>query len=476
MKEQKINKNLKIYRRADKNTAYYYAAIKSSTQKNKYYRLSTNETNARKATAVAKRMELDIHRKETVGAIVNEKTFSFIAKQYAIHVQHRIEKGFAKKIEAEYVRCVEDKFVPFFGNYLFTALNQHHVEEYASQRKKQISRTRQQTEQAAWNALQKFAVNNNYSNKQIDFIKVAVSEAKQRLDFTRQQQQTIRRALEKKKSTISKRAKTNELSELLRDYYYLLLHSAIRVGYEFMRVRYTSFEYKSVSELDKSQQQFFAEVGMSEYLVCHLRSGETKTSKSRTVIIRTNSQAFENALLSIASRTQHSADIYEKHLSKNKLKTYPQKVACLKELFATCDEYVLRLRSDENVNDLSDAEQQKRMTRLSENTSKAFNQLLKENDLYEDAVGNKRSLYSIRHTYATELLEQTSNLVLVAEQIGNSTLVLDKFYNKARATTKADAFVGVAEQIAYDAKSTKSETKSAIERMRALLKEMEGDL
>ncbi len=81
-------------------------------------------------------MELDIHRKETVGAIVNEKTFSFIAKQYAIHVQHRIEKGFAKKIEAEYVRCVEDKFVPFFGNYLFTALNQHHVEEYASQRKK----------------------------------------------------------------------------------------------------------------------------------------------------------------------------------------------------------------------------------------------------------------------------------------------------------------------------------------------------
>jgi len=136
----------------------------------------------------------------------------------------------------------------------------------------------------------------------------------------------------------------------------------------------------------------------------------------------------------------------------------------------------LRLRSDENVNELSDAEQQKRMTRLSENTSKAFNQLLKENDLYEDAVGNKRSLYSIRHTYATELLEQTSNLVLVAEQIGNSTLVLDKFYNKARATTKADAFVGVAEQIAYDAKSTKSETKSAIERMRALLKEMEGDL
>ena len=92
------------------------------------------------------------------------------------------------------------------------------------------------------------------------------------------------------------------------------------------------------------------------------------------------------------------------------------------------------------MNDLSDAEQQQRMTRLSENILKASNQLLKKNDQYEDAVGNKRSLYSIRHTYATELLEQTSNLVLVAEQIGNSTLVLDKFYNKARATTKADGF------------------------------------
>ena len=72
--------------------------------------------------------------------------------------------------------------------------------------------------------------------------------------------------------------------------------------------------------------------------------------------------------------------------------------------FSKCDEYVLRKASEVDVNDLSEAEQLSRMTKLSEQTSKAFNKLLKEVDLYEDKNGNKRSLYSLRHTYATEIL------------------------------------------------------------------------
>lgn len=473
MNELVVDSNTKLYKRSRSDN--YYVAVKSYTQKNKYYRQSTKETELKNAKVKAKEIALNIFRNETVGNVVVEKTFNFVAKQFVLHTQNRFENKTAKKIEAEYVSCVEDKFCKFFGSYIFTAITQSTVEEYVAQRKKKISRSRQQTEQASWNALQKFAVNNNYANKQIDFVKVKTSEAKDRLDLTTAQQAVVRKALQTKRATKSKNKTTNEISELLYDYYYLLLHSAVRVGLEFMRLRYTSFAYNKASELSKAEQAFFAEADEKEYLVCYLKENETKTSKSRDVIIRTATNAFENALLRIASRTQHSADIHAKHYKKNKLKTKANRVACLKELFSKCDEYVLRKASEVDVNDLSEAEQLSRMTKLSEQTSKAFNKLLKEVDLYEDKNGNKRSLYSLRHTYATEMLEQTSNLILVAEQIGNSAVVLDKYYNKAKATTKASAFVGLAEQLKYEA-SNKSDTKNAVEQIEQLLKELKKDM
>ena len=67
---------------------------------------------------------------------------------------------------------------------------------------------------------------------------------------------------------------------MLYDYYYLLLHSAVRVGLEFMRLRYTNFAYNKASELSKAEQAFFAEADEKEYLVCYLKENETKkTSK-----------------------------------------------------------------------------------------------------------------------------------------------------------------------------------------------------
>ena len=221
----------------------------------------------------------------------------------------------------------------FFSSYVMTAIKEQDVEEFVSQRKEAISRTRQNTQQASWNALMKFAKNNNYINNEIDFIKTNVTEATKRLHFTKAQQQKVRTALTNKRANKSKNKTTNEIAELLYDYYFLLLHSAIRVGLEIMRVRFSSFEYEQVTALGKVEEQFFSDADVKEYLVCYLKQNETKTKASRKVIIRTSSGAFENALLRIASRTEKSSDIWNKHNKKNKLKTEKNKRDCLKELF-----------------------------------------------------------------------------------------------------------------------------------------------
>jgi hypothetical protein len=91
MKEKRIDNNTKLYKRGRSNN--YYVAVKSYTQKNKYYRQSTNETELRKATAVAKQIAEDIFRNETVGAVVVNKTFGFVAKSKDEYAKHIIGKA-----------------------------------------------------------------------------------------------------------------------------------------------------------------------------------------------------------------------------------------------------------------------------------------------------------------------------------------------------------------------------------------------
>ena len=71
-----------------------------------------------------------------------------------------------------------------------------------------------------------------------------------------------------------------------------------------------------------------------------------------------------------------------------------------------------------------------------------------------------------------EHMDMTHPHVLeVAEQLGNSAVVLDKFYNKAQATSLASAFVGLANDVKF--KSNKKDKKEVVEAMKQLLKDFE---
>ena len=211
MKEKRLDNNTKLYKRDRSNN--YYVAVKSYTQKNKYYRQSTNETELRKATAVAKQIAEDIFRNETVGAVVVNKTFGFVAKEYVAKTKDRVKKGVAKNIEKEYVKTIENKFMQFFSSYVMTAIKEEDVEQYVAKRKTVLSRTRQQTEQASWNALMRFAKNNNYINNEIDFVKTKVSEAKKKLHFTKAQQKQVRQAQTENKENKSNNKTYKVLTE-----------------------------------------------------------------------------------------------------------------------------------------------------------------------------------------------------------------------------------------------------------------------
>ncbi len=59
--------------------------------------------------------------------------------------------------------------------------------------------------------------------------------------------------------------------------------------------------------------------------------------------------------------------------------------------------------------------------------------------LPKDANAQNRTLYSLRHTYATlELLRANTDIHTLAKQMGNSAAVIERHYSKLTATMAAD--------------------------------------
>jgi integrase len=68
-----------------------------------------------------------------------------------------------------------------------------------------------------------------------------------------------------------------------------------------------------------------------------------------------------------------------------------------------------------------------------------FRLLMKDSGLLKDSEGQNRTLYSLRHTYATlELLEHGTDIHTLAKQMGNSAAMIERHYSKLTPTMAAE--------------------------------------
>jgi len=76
------------------------------------------------------------------------------------------------------------------------------------------------------------------------------------------------------------------------------------------------------------------------------------------------------------------------------------------------------------------------------NLNSAFNALLDELGLKTGADGKTRTLYSLRHYYATRDLKRGVSTHTLSKQMGNSTAMLDKHYSKYSPMLNAELHSG----------------------------------
>ena len=68
-----------------------------------------------------------------------------------------------------------------------------------------------------------------------------------------------------------------------------------------------------------------------------------------------------------------------------------------------------------------------------------FRRLMRDSGLLKDGEGQNRTLYSLRHTYATfELLRGGTDIHTLSKQMGNSAAMIERHYSKLTATMAAD--------------------------------------
>ena len=66
---------------------------------------------------------------------------------------------------------------------------------------------------------------------------------------------------------------------------------------------------------------------------------------------------------------------------------------------------------------------------------------MQDSGLEKNQQGQQRTLYSLRHTYATQELLACTDIHTLARQMGTSVLMLERYYSKLTATMAASQMV-----------------------------------
>jgi integrase len=86
---------------------------------------------------------------------------------------------------------------------------------------------------------------------------------------------------------------------------------------------------------------------------------------------------------------------------------------------------------------------------------KSFSSLLRDAGVEFDSFGNKRTLYSLRHTYATFRLHEGVNQYVLARNMGTSVAMLEQFYGHTSNIISADELMKTSYRKATKSKADK---------------------
>jgi integrase len=351
-------------------------------------RVSTRKTNRDYAEQVACNLYDEARYRERMGLAPVQKSFAEIARITVEELKRDLAAGTGKKIYVDYCRAIESYLIPFFGERHLQNIKHENIAEFEIWRNHKMGKLPKSSTlmnfASAFSRICTTAIQRGWISERVPLPKLSRKGEKGsvRPAFTAEEVAKLRAFMpswETKGSYDFDRLQR----PLLCDYVEFLLLTGMRHGTEAMNVEWRHCEWY---EYDK---------------VRYLRVRVSGKTGERYLIAKHEAVAV---LRRLHSRQQDVCDLdFDGVLGRNS-----------KYIFRNA--HGLRPRTFNGM----------------------FEKLTRESGLMYNAADEKRTLYSLRHTYATLELLAGTDIHTLSKQMGNSVAMLERHYSKLTATMAAE--------------------------------------
>jgi integrase len=360
-----------------------------------WFRKSVQTTDVDKAVQLAERLWMKATFEHEEGRPVISKKFKPVAEVVRRRLEEEINAGTAKPIAKDYVSAINLYLIPYYGNFNVDSIKPATVSQFHVWRKQKVGRelsgSAQNNHNAAFNLVMDEAIQRGYlTDYHRPSTKNTGAESDRRAEFSHEELEALIKY--GPKFIFEGRTDRTQMIRqvLVQAYLPFLAATGIRAGTESENLEWRHIDVEVV----KGQP------------VLHIRLQQGKLGPRNFV-------AHNSCWRILEVMRQISPDLNSIPL-----------------------EEVLKQRIAKKVFRLSDGT-------VPDNWNKPFRQLLEDSGLLKCPVTDKdRSLYSLRHYYATQRLLESIPVHDLAQQMGTSVLMIQKHYSHLTPLMKATQFAG----------------------------------
>ena len=352
-----------------------------------WVRISTRKTNREYAEQVACSLYDEARYRERIGLAPVQKTFAEIARVTVEELKRDLAAGTGKKIYVDYISIIERYFVPFFGERHLQNIKHDNVAEFERWRNDKMQRKPKSSTlmnfASAFSRVCTTAIQRGWISERVPLPKLSRKGEKGsvRPAFTAVEIASLRAFMSTWENT--GRFDFDRLQRpLLCDYVEFLLLTGMRHGTEAMNVEWRHCEWYEYDKMRYLRVRVSGKTGERYLIAKH---------EAIDVLHRLHSRQKDICSLEFERVLGQST----KYIFRNALGIRPR-----------------------TFNGM-------------------FEKLMRESKLMFNAADEKRTLYSLRHTYATLELLAGTDIHTLSKQMGNSAAMIERHYSKLTATMAA---------------------------------------
>ena len=349
-----------------------------------WFTSSTASDQVAEASTRAIELHQEVGQRSNRGNPVRTRTFAQLAKAELASLNDQLATAKSSQTIRDHIYVLEHYLIPFFGDLNVSDINREQVDDFDSWRKSQMGRepraSTQRHHATTFNRVMARADQAGLLNRQAKPITLNVSGAKSesRPSFSSEEIDRLLAFMPawEMQQRAGRTQRFHDMARLCRCYVEFLLYTGIRQGTESMPIRWKDIQWHRVDG--------------EQYLKIWV-SGKTGP---RYLIARAALKASLERLIAWQALP-----------------------------YATLDA-VIQAALGRRVFTMPMGDQPYSMQGV-------FRRLLEDADLLRDPqTGQVRTLYSLRHTYATQALATGVDIHTVARQMGTSVVMLEKHYSK----------------------------------------------